>query len=249
MKIQEAMTSNQKEWDTLAELDPYWFILKIRGKKGRWKTSELFKTGWGDVNNLLSFMDKYGLPKERNNALDFGCGVGRVTVHLAPHFKRTYGLDISKKMIAKAKESTKIKNCRFILNPSNNLSIFRDEYFDLVYSNLVLQHVPDNWIIKGYIKEFIRILNKGGLLVFQLPSKVPFRRFNKIINNLYFLIEKILKNKKFMYRKLNLYKITLNSLNEKEVIETINKNNAKTLKIKREKINSLYISNTYFVTK
>lgn len=50
---------------------------------------------------------------------------------------------------------------------------FVDGSFDLVYSNIVLQHVPDRRAIESYIAEFCRIVRPGGLVAFQLPSHIP----------------------------------------------------------------------------
>jgi SAM-dependent methyltransferase len=42
---------------------------------------------------------------------------------------------------------------------------FADESFAFVYSNIVLQHVPRRLAL-GYLREFVRVLEPGGALVF-----------------------------------------------------------------------------------
>ena len=44
---------------------------------------------------------------------------------------------------------------------------FASSGFDLVYSRLVLQHVPPQ-LVRRYVPELVRVLHPGGVLVFQL---------------------------------------------------------------------------------
>jgi ubiquinone/menaquinone biosynthesis C-methylase UbiE len=59
--------------------------------------------------------------------------------------------------------------CRHLLNGDNNLRMFPDGSFDMVYSSITLQHLPPRHI-RGYLREFVRVLRPGGLLIFQLPA-------------------------------------------------------------------------------
>jgi SAM-dependent methyltransferase len=57
---------------------------------------------------------------------------------------------------------------RLELNQQSDLSMFPDASFDLVFSHIVLQHMP--WsIAQGYVAEFARICKPGGWVAFQLP--------------------------------------------------------------------------------
>ena len=49
--------------------------------------------------------------------------------------------------------------------------MLRQAFALLVYSNIVLQHIHPHYS-KQYLKEFLRVLKPGGMLVFQLPSEV-----------------------------------------------------------------------------
>ena len=51
---------------------------------------------------VLGHAQHLGRPLRHGTALDFGCGVGRLTHALAPHFERTYGVDVSSTMIEQA---------------------------------------------------------------------------------------------------------------------------------------------------
>ncbi|MGB2888943.1 MAG: class I SAM-dependent methyltransferase, partial [Candidatus Acidiferrales bacterium] len=42
--------------------------------------------------------------------------------------------------------------------------------FDFIYSSFTLQHMAPRYA-KGYLREFMRVLAPGGVLVFNLPSE------------------------------------------------------------------------------
>ncbi len=173
--MKRSFLKNKGEWEDLAKLDLFWVILTIPKKKFRnWKESEFFGEGQKEAGWIIYKTKEFGLPKSRGRSLDFGCGVGRVTRYLGKYFKESIGIDISEEMIKNAKElNKKYKNCKFILNKRDDLRIFPENYFDLVYSNLVLQHISNKKRIKKYIEEFFRITKKRGLIIFQIPTKMP----------------------------------------------------------------------------
>ena len=168
MKLSELKNS----WDKLAIHDPLWAILTEDDKKGRkWDEVKFFLTGEKEISDLLKDIEglKYQLIKKR--ALDFGCGVGRLTQALAKYFDAVIGIDISPTMIQLARKYNRYKSrCTYYTNDISDLRIFPDRYFNFIYSNRVLQHMKYKYA-KNYIKEFIRLLSSDGLLVFQLPSE------------------------------------------------------------------------------
>ncbi len=108
----------------------------------------------------------------RKRALDFGCGVGRLTQALANHFDETYGIDVAASMIDQAIQYNRHgAKCTYLVNNEDNLAAFPDDSFDLVFSYIVLQHMRPEYS-KGYIKEFLRVLAPGGLIAFQIPSEL-----------------------------------------------------------------------------
>ena len=60
--------------------------------------------------------------------------------------------------------------CRYYVNDSDDLKLLEDNTFDFIYSNIVLQHMKPEYS-KRYIREFLRVLAPGGVLVFQIPSE------------------------------------------------------------------------------
>ena len=136
----------------------------------QWDEQEFFETGASVVSRAVAWMDENGYPKQRMTALDFGCGVGRLTQSLCETFKTCVGVDIAPSMIRKAKEYNKYgMRCAYKLNESDDLSLFKNGSFDLVYTEHVLQHIAPKIALR-YIAEFVRVLRPGGLAMFHCPS-------------------------------------------------------------------------------
>lgn len=159
-----------KKWDKFAEIDPLWSILSWNDKRNnQWESDDFFHTGKIEINELIKEIKSLDLKLNYIKAVDFGCGVGRLTLPLAKYFNTVFGVDVSSKMINLANRYKNTNKSHYILNQENNLKIFNDNSIDFVYSNITLQHMKPKYT-KKYIKEFIRITKPDGLIVFQLAS-------------------------------------------------------------------------------
>ena len=172
----------QDNWNRFADTDPLWSILADGGKRGnRWQIDEFFQTGEAEVAALMEYLDTLHISIKRSKALDFGCGVGRLTQALAKHFERTEGVDISKSMIDLADQYNRHRDrCRYTVNEADNLALFDDNEFDFICSFITLQHMKPLYA-KGYINEVIRILKPEGILVFQIPGERELSLKNLLI--------------------------------------------------------------------
>lgn len=165
----------RRHWDGLGRHDPMWAILSDPAKLGRgWEADEFFATGRADIAALLEYIDHdlvpRGLRRRWGRALDFGCGLGRLSQALARHFARVDGVDIAQSMVEQARGHDRSGGrVRYHVNLATTLP-FADASFDLVYSNIVLQHIPREPAL-AYIAEFVRVLVPGGLVIFSLPSR------------------------------------------------------------------------------
>lgn len=162
----------QKCWNEFGRVDPFWAVISHPSKKGgKWQQDEFFVEGVKEITRVMDDLAKRGLRVGRGRALDFGCGVGRLSRALAEHFDEVHGVDIAPSMIELADRlNPHGQRCRFHVNQRNDLRLFDDATFDFVYTNLVLQHMEPRYARK-YIQEFLRVLVPGGLLLFQLPSE------------------------------------------------------------------------------
>nr|WP_287412928.1 class I SAM-dependent methyltransferase [Pseudodesulfovibrio sp.] len=161
----------QENWNTFGEEDAMWSIYSTPEKKhNQWDEKDFFRTGIQCITHLSTWMENNGLPKRRLTALDFGCGVGRLTQALCAHFDCCVGVDIAPSMIKQAKQLNKHgKHCVYRLNETDDLRVFPDESYDLIYTEHVLQHIHPQVALR-YIAEFIRILRPEGLACFHCPS-------------------------------------------------------------------------------
>ena len=162
----------QHNWNQFGEIDPLGSILTELAKTGnKWQADEFFKTGVEEIDAVIRHVESLGLNTARRKALDFGCGVGRLTQALANYFDEVDGVDIAPSMIERAnKFNSHGDRCRYYLNETDDLKLFADNRFDLIYTNITLQHIAPRYS-KNYIKEFVRILIPHGLLIFQQPSE------------------------------------------------------------------------------
>jgi len=160
----------QQNWDELGRRDPLWAVLTDPAKRGnRWIPEEFFDTGRREVAEVLASIQSLGLAIPKLRALDFGCGVGRLTQALAPHFESVTGIDIAASMLELARGYNRFgSRCTYILNESSDLRVLSDDVFDFVYSNYTLQHMKPGYA-KCYLREFVRVLRPGGITVFQMP--------------------------------------------------------------------------------
>ena len=161
----------RRHWDAFGRADPLWANLTNEEKRGgRWAAEEFFRTGEDEIHEVLDFVTSLPVEVTFHRALDFGCGVGRLTQALADRFDETWGVDIAPSMIEQAERYNRHPDvCHYYLNDRSDLGSFDGGSFDFIYSNIVLQHMrpKDQRLALG---ELVRVLAPAGLLVFQLPE-------------------------------------------------------------------------------
>jgi SAM-dependent methyltransferase len=163
-----------KTWDSLGRDDPLWAILSTPETRGnRWDITAFFQTGEDEVVRLFDRLRGLDISIQRGRALDFGCGVGRVTQAMAGYFDSVDGIDIAPSMIRLADQHNHHGDrCRYHVNTSPDLQLFESNTFDFVYSRIVLMHVPP-LLTRRYIAEFSRVLRPGGVSLIHVPSALP----------------------------------------------------------------------------
>lgn len=157
-------------WERLAQLDPLWAILSDPAKKGRgWTLEAFFETGRREISLLFYQLAQLGLDPRRGRALDFGCGVGRLSQALGELFDEVVGVDISPTMVRLARLANRHgTRVQYVQNDTSGLGSLTGG-FDFIYSNIVLQHIAPEQSL-AYVREFFRLAAPGGVVVFQLPS-------------------------------------------------------------------------------
>jgi len=151
--------------------DPMYAVLSHRNMRGKkWNSEDFFRTGQDEIKQVVEYLSEVTPELSLHRTLDFGCGVGRLTQALAEYADEVVGVDISESMLTEARRFNRFdERVRYVVNTEPNLSQFPDGHFDLVYSNITLQHIPPRYA-KQYIADFFRVVREGGVVLFQLRS-------------------------------------------------------------------------------
>lgn len=126
-----------------------------------WGEGYLSPGGSQEVDRVLSGIDLKG-----RSVLDFGCGAGGVSLHIAKNHgpAEVVGYDVEQPVVDRARAAAIREGLtgtvRFIATPPGRLP-FDDGEFDLVFSKDAMVHVPDkDWLFA----ELFRVLKPGGRL-------------------------------------------------------------------------------------
>ena len=112
---------------------------------------------------------------ENKVVLEAGCGTGLILQRIAKIASEAYGVDLSEKMLKRAKD----KGLNVIQGSITELP-FEDNYFDVVCSFKVLSHVED---VKKAISEMSRVLKPGGVLVLEFYNTKSLRYIIKQVKS------------------------------------------------------------------
>ena len=164
----------RRSWEVFAATDPLHAIVTAPGKYGnRWDRDEFFGLGRREVDEVFADLARHGLDPPRGRALDFGCGVGRLTRFFADRFETAVGVDISSRMVELAREFAPTAGGPiYVHNPREDLALFADGSFDFVFSTLVLQHMRPDYAM-NYVREFLRLIDPDGVVMFALTNHTP----------------------------------------------------------------------------
>lgn len=165
-----SLSDLQRNWNGLAKEDAFRAVLTSGGHVP-WDRETFFRTGIEEIGAVLTRVRAAGIPHATGRALDFGCGLGRLTQALARHFDRVDGVDIAENMLTQARALNPFGDrCAFHLNDRDDLALFPDSVFDFVYSTITLQHMEPRYS-RRYIEEFFRVVRPGGAVMFQIPGE------------------------------------------------------------------------------
>ncbi len=174
----------EKVWSQYGNDDPYWSVLTAENYRKESITQERINEFYASGNDTLRQIEmslrrcgQWGNLGEQ--CLEYGCGVGRVTVHLAKLFKSVTGVDISQGHLDIASNVSKqmgISNIEWnkvtTLNELKNLGTY-----DFIFTVIVLQHNPPP-IMAHILKSLLNLLRDGGIAMFQLPTRMRNYRFD-----------------------------------------------------------------------
>jgi len=150
------------DWEEIGRLNPYFGVLtdpKFRTENLTDQArTEFFLTGQAEVRRELKLLKRRFTDFAPTSALDFGCGVGRLTQALGAVTGDAVGVDVSGPMLVEAR-----RQASDTVAFSHDLP---DRSFDWLMSLIVFQHIPPE---RGYdlLKALIERLAPGGCVTLQ----------------------------------------------------------------------------------
>jgi SAM-dependent methyltransferase len=135
------------EWERWGAQDPYFGVITNpefrRENLGEVEKQRFFASGHDQAEHVIRVcrekIDSSFMPRR---VLDFGCGVGRVTLALAAVAETVVGLDVSESMLREAENNRidhSITNVIFVKSDDDLSSL--PGSFDLIHSFIVFQHL------------------------------------------------------------------------------------------------------------
>lgn len=174
------MSRYEKEWEKWGGRDPYFAVLtddRFRAENlNDESVAEFFESGRAYVEFLLSIVrERFDESFSPRMILDFGCGVGRLTIPFSETGAEVLGIDISNAMIEQAARHAEQRgdsNARF-----EHLTRFLDrprQQFDLVNAYITFQHVPSR-DGERFLRRLIDSVGEGGFAAIHLLHARPGR--------------------------------------------------------------------------
>ena len=169
----------QRTWTRLGEEKPHWSVISadrfLPENICEYRTL-FYESGAHEVDLIMNILQGNGIDAASiRSVVEYGCGVGRVTPHLAAKFPRVAAIDISDSHLVMARQACAGR-------PGIGFKIARmpefgmAEPFDLWFSYIVLQHNPPPIIARILTRAFT-MLARGGVAIFQVPTWCNNYRF------------------------------------------------------------------------
>lgn len=129
-----------------------------------------------DINTryMLDYIGRRAAEKPSLRVLDFGCGRGEVVGVLRDQGVDAYGADIiySGSYFREQTEGELFQEGRMRVIDDDGRLPFEEDFFDLVISNQVLEHVED---LETATREMHRVLRPAGIAYHHFPSREVLR--------------------------------------------------------------------------
>lgn len=169
-------------------------------RKQRYSARELF--GQRLFVEGYPVLKKY-LPDDPRMILDVGAATGRYSIRMAQDYPdatifATDILEESLDIIHGLVEETGVTNVRIRREDATKLT-FPDDHFDVVYSGMLLQILPD---VDAAMREMRRVLKPGGVLIASTVNIWNFHSLNKAIRDAFNMPEYYEKERAFSRKEL-----------------------------------------------
>ncbi|PIR43810.1 hypothetical protein COV24_01040 [candidate division WWE3 bacterium CG10_big_fil_rev_8_21_14_0_10_32_10] len=142
--------------------------------KGVFGDESKYQSSSRRFNKILQIVEN--LRAKPSRILDLGCGTGLMSKRILDIYpdSKVYGLDVSKKAVMLGKK--RYKEIHFVIGDVEGTLPFESNFFDLVISGEVIEHVKDTDV---YLEEINRILKKGGYFILSTPNLASW--YNRLL--------------------------------------------------------------------
>lgn len=173
-----------ESWERFGASDPYYGVLSnARFRGGALDASDrekFFSTGEDHIARVLAnAASLFPSTMAFGTALDFGCGVGRLSIPLAKRFEHVVAMDVSRSMLDEAKKncaSAKVENVDLL--ESDDALTRLEGNVDFIHTYIVLQHIPARRGLR-ILGALLERLKDGGIAAIDLSLNSdagPMRR-------------------------------------------------------------------------
>lgn len=170
------------QWQHLGQTEPHWSVLTndsyTQDNLPRNQTA-FYASGAHEVTEWRGSLARAGLSTAAlTHVLELGCGVGRVTMHLARAVPQVTGVDISAPHLALAQarqQQEGIHNIQWA-HLQQVAAVAELPECDAWVSRIVLQHNPPP-VMAHLLRGLLHKLKPGGVAWFQLPTYKAGYRF------------------------------------------------------------------------
>jgi SAM-dependent methyltransferase len=155
-------------WDERAEEDAFFFVDNEMSYRDP-DLQDFWRHGADAVDVILGELGVSIRPTD--DVLEIGCGLGRITRVLAERGSTVRALDVSQRMLDRARElNPEVGNVDWMLGDGTSLAGIEDASVDVCHSHVVFQHIPDPEVTLGYVREMGRVLRSGGWAGFHVSN-------------------------------------------------------------------------------
>ena len=162
------LEASRQFWDEKARENPYWYVSAAGPYEGR-NLDEFWASGpkiWNDLKSASGYQ-----PRRTDVIVEVGCGVGRLTLAIAPEVGKVFAFDLSAEMLTIARGKVEAGNASFHRAETPALPEVADGSVDAFVAYCVFQHLPDPGILREYLKTAARVLKPGGTLIFTMTPR------------------------------------------------------------------------------
>jgi 2-polyprenyl-3-methyl-5-hydroxy-6-metoxy-1,4-benzoquinol methylase len=177
--MQKLLAHIESVWNNYGKKETYWSVLTadnfLRKNLSKNNIEAFYESGKATMSQIENTLRRCGEwdTLSRKNCMEYGCGVGRVTIQLSKEFENVTALDISQGHLELAQQRIDILGIKNIkLQRIVSLNFFEClPKYSFIFTVIVLQHNPPPVIAK-IIEYFFQLLENKGIVMFQVPVQM-----------------------------------------------------------------------------